>query len=364
MQNSELTEYMSETIRNILENVAKTALKNPREAAFLLQFTKYAKEAQERRAAKEQQGTHVPAFLMASITGSCNMHCKGCFARACGTCQDEPVPELSADEWEAVFTQAEEIGISFSMLIGGEPLMRRDVIETAAKHKRMIFPIFTNGVLATEYQGLFVKSRNLVPVFSIEGLQAQTDERRGKGTFERIFTQMKALKKAGVLFGVSVMVTTKNLEEVTSKDFLRGLADAGCCLIFYVEYEPVNGMGLDLAFTEETRPAYEEKVAVIRADFPNMVFLSFPGDEKHVGGCLAAGRGFFHLSPRGAAQPCPFSPYDDCNVREKTLLEILHSPLFLALQEENLAGGPHTGGCTLFTHSARVQELACHSSQE
>lgn len=364
MQNSELTEYMSETIRNILENVAKTALKNPREAAFLLQFTKYAKEAQERRAAKEQQGTHVPAFLMASITGSCNMHCKGCFARACGTCQDEPVPELSADEWEAVFTQAEEIGISFSMLIGGEPLMRRDVIETAAKHKRMIFPIFTNGVLATEYQGLFVKSRNLVPVFSIEGLQAQTDERRGKGTFERIFTQMKALKKAGVLFGVSVMVTTKNLEEVTSKDFLRGLADAGCCLIFYVEYEPVNGMGLDLAFTEETRPAYEEKVAVIRADFPNMVFLSFPGDEKHVGGCLAAGRGFFHLSPRGAAQPCPFSPYDDCNVREKTLLEILHSPLFLALQEENLVGGPHTGGCTLFAHSARVQELACHSSQE
>lgn len=203
-----------------------------------------------------------------------------------------------------------------------------------------------------------------MPVFSIEGLQAQTDERRGKGTFERIFTQMKALKKAGVLFGVSVMVTTKNLEEMTSKDFLRGLADAGCCLIFYVEYEPVNGMGLDLAFTEETRPAYEEKVAVIRADFPNMVFLSFPGDEKHVGGCLAAGRGFFHLSPRGAAQPCPFSPYDDCNVREKTLLEILHSPLFLALQEENLVGGPHTGGCTLFTHSARVQELACHSSQE
>lgn len=358
MQNNELTEYMSTSIQNILGNVAKATLKNPRETAFLLQFGKFAKEAQTRRADLEQQGTHVPAFLMASVTGSCNLHCKGCFARACGTCQDEPVPELSASEWESVFRQAEEIGISFSMLIGGEPLMRRDVIEIAAKHNRMIFPIFTNGVLAGEYRELFAKHRNLVPVFSIEGFKAHTDERRGKGTYDRILSEMKVLKKNGVIFGASVMVTTGNLEEVTSELFLRGLQEAGCKLVFYVEYEPVNGVGQNLAFTDETRPAYEAKVVNVRAAFADMVFLSFPGDEKHVGGCLAAGRGFFHLSPRGDAQPCPFSPYEDCNVREKPLLEVLHSPLFLALQEENLVGGPHTGGCTLFAQDARVRALA------
>ncbi len=30
-----------------------------------------------------------------------------------------------------------------------------------------------------------------------------------------------------------------------------------------------------------------------------MVFVSFPGDEKSSGGCIAAGRGFFHINSHG-----------------------------------------------------------------
>lgn len=47
-----------------------------------------------------------------------------------------------------------------------------------------------------------------------------------------------------------------------------------------------------------------------------MVFLSFSGDEKYVGGCLAAGRGFFHINANGEVEPCPFSPYSDVNSKE------------------------------------------------
>ena len=34
-------------------------------------------------------------------------------------------------------------------------------------------------------------------------------------------------------------------------------------------------------------------IARLRSDHPEMVYISFPGDEKSSGGCVAAGRGFF-----------------------------------------------------------------------
>lgn len=54
------------------------------------------------------------------------------------------------------------------------------------------------------------------------------------------------------------------------------------------------------------------------------------GDEKSYGGCVAAGRGFFHINSHGGAEPCLFSPYSDINVRDTSLWEALKSKLFTA----------------------------------
>ena len=88
-----------------------------------------------------------------------------------------------------------------------------------------------------------------------------------------------------------------------------------------------------------------------------MMFLSFPGDEKFMGGCLAAGRGFFHINPQGEAEACPFSPYSDRNLKEHSLLEVLRSPFFAKLREAELVGGEHTGGCALFERDDEVRKL-------
>jgi molybdenum cofactor biosynthesis enzyme MoaA len=40
---------------------------------------------------------------------------------------------LSVSEWERIFLQAKELGISFILLAGGEPLLRKDLIKAAAK---------------------------------------------------------------------------------------------------------------------------------------------------------------------------------------------------------------------------------------
>ena len=88
-----------------------------------------------------------------------------------------------------------------------------------------------------------------------------------------------------------------------------------------------------------------------------MLFMSFPGDEKESGGCLAAGRGFFHINSHGGAEPCPASPYSDINVKETSILEALESNLFRSLRSNGLLMDHHEGGCVLFEHEKEVQEL-------
>ena len=98
---------------------------------------------------------------------------------------------MSGAEWLKVFEEADGLGISFILLAGGEPLLRRDIIETAGKIRNIIFPIFTNGTfMDVRYFELFDSSRNLIPVMSIEGGKSATDERRGAGVYTRQIANM------------------------------------------------------------------------------------------------------------------------------------------------------------------------------
>ena len=55
--------------------------------------------------------------------------------------------------------------------------------------------------------------------------------------------------------------------------------------------------------------------------------------NEFVGGCIAGGRNYFHINSAGDAEPCVFIHYSDSNIREKTLLEALRSPLFQAYHD-------------------------------
>ena len=152
-------------------------------------------------------------------------------------------------------------------------------------------------------------------------------------------------------------MTTANIEEVVSRSFLNDLKERGCKTVFYVEFVPVTADTEGLAPQDREREFLRQELSVLRAEYPEMVFISFPGDEKSSGGCLAAGRGFFHINSHGGAEPCPFSPYSDINVRETSVREALHSKLFTALQEENVLMEEHAGGCVLFERKDQVEKL-------
>lgn len=354
-----LSEYMNKGIENIVKGIVKASLRNPKETIFVAKYRQSSKEAQKKRAAMEQKGQKVPAFLIGSITSSCNLFCKGCYARANKLCgEKEEDKHLSAARWAEIFREAQEMGVSFILLAGGEPLIRQEVIEKAAQVKDIIFPIFTNGTMLQEdYIALFDRHRNLVPILSIEGNAEQTDSRRGQGTYELLMDVMDELNERGILYGASVTVTTRNVKTVTSKSFFETLYRKGCKAVIFVEFVPVTQDTKSLAPTDIERKLLENGQQQLREAYADAVFLSFPGDEKYSDGCLAAGRGFFHISADGAAEPCPFSPYSDTNLKNASLIDALSSPLFKKLEDTGMLLGEHEGGCLLFQKEQEVRNL-------
>lgn len=359
----QLQDYMSKAIRRIMAKAYAGALGNPREAKFAHRMQRLFRQSeQHRQAIKNKEGIDVPPFLICSIATTCNLHCKGCYARANGIAHDGDTsgnPPLTPSQWKTIFLEAAAVGVNFALLAGGEPLMRRDILEQAAEVEDMVFPVFTNGTLiGPSYIEFFRTHLNLVPVISIEGGDAGTDERRGKGVFLRAMRSMSLLHEEKLFFGVSITVTTENLQQVSSPDFIKTLHEKGCKLLFYVEYVPTDPATEHLALNEEQNRQLEQLLEQRLGEFTNMIILSFPGDEKALGGCLASGRGFFHIAPDGSAEPCPFSPHSDSNVAEIGLKAALQSPLFRKLREANALQWTHTGGCTLWEHREEVEKMA------
>lgn len=354
-----LSEHMSNGIDNIVKCIARASLKNPKESAFIMKYAQISLKARKKRNLYESKGQNIPPFLISSITNSCNLFCKGCYARANKSCNDGlDEAQLSAEKWEDIFKQAKELGVSFMLLAGGEPLLRMDVIKAAAQIKEIIFPIFTNGTFINDdYLELFNRNRNLIPIISIEGDMQKTDERRGKGVHDILINAMRDMRRKGIFFGSSITVTTKNIYEVTSKEFFANLCGMGCKALIFVEYVPVASETEELAPTDGERAILDQNLAKLGSEYKDVILLSFPGDEKLTGGCLSAGRGFFHISANGKAEPCPFSPYSDTNIKDCTLLEALDSPLFKKLKESEILLEEHSGGCLLFKKETEVLKM-------
>ena len=359
MEKFDLAAYLTGGVENIVKNILRATLKDPRESAFMLKYSAASREASKRRAAYEKSGEHIPPFLIASITSSCNLHCAGCYARHNNACCDEaPVKQLADEDWLRIFQEARDLGISFILLAGGEPMIRRDVIRAAGDVPEILFPIFTNGTMIDNaYVELFDQCRNLIPIFSIEGHQEKTDERRGAGVYQRLISAMDCMQQNHLLFGASVTVTCENLHEVTSHSFIDDLRSRDCKAIIYVEYVPVSDDSQELAPQDAERAFLDSQLQTLRSEYEDMLFVSFPGDEKSSGGCLAAGRGFFHINSHGGAEPCPFSPYSDINVKDTSLRQALKSRLFTTLRSGEMLIGEHAGGCVLFAQRESVEAI-------
>ncbi len=348
------TGLLDKSLKIFFSTAWRITLHRPSQAYFFFRTVQWQRKAARVREAYRRQGIHVPPIIIYSITERCNLHCKGCYAQAL---HDAVKPEMDAAKMRETILEARELGVSFMVLAGGEPLVRREILDIVLEFKDVIFFVFTNGTLINDALADRMKRlRNIVPIISLEGNRVETDLRRGSGVFQSLTGVISRLKKRGILFGTSIMLTSSNLNTITEGQFIRDLHRSGGQLFFFVEYTPIDTSTEDWGITGEQRKIMAARVASFRKEFPAL-FVNLPDDEKEFGGCLSSGRGFVHISAQGDVEPCPFAPYSDTNIREASLKEALQSRFLAAVRENSDQLAEGLGGCALWTHREWLSSL-------
>lgn len=268
----------------------------------------------------ERFGEKPPSFIVFSPTQKCNLKCIGCYANseACSNAQ------LPFDVVDKVVGECYEVfGNRFMTISGGEPFMYNDngmtLLDIFEKYNQMFFLVYTNGTMITpDVAKKLAELGNVTPAISVEGTQAETDERRGSGVYKRILEAMKNLREAGVPFGVSVTPTNKNYNTLMTDEFYDELfKNQGATYMWQFQLMPIGRgkQAFDLVLSPEQRiNLYDTWKTLIKdkeycvADFWNSGVLS--------DGCIAYGRhgGFMYIDWDGKIMPCVFVPYYEDNI--------------------------------------------------
>lgn len=301
---------------------------------------------------------NVPWTILLDPTSACNLHCTGCWAAEYGNKLN-----LTFDEIDNIITQGKELGVYFYIYTGGEPLVRKkDVIAICEKHPDCEFLSFTNGTLIDEeFADEMLRVKNFVPAISIEGFEEATDSRRGKGVYQKVIKAMKLLKSKHLPFGISCCYTRANFESITSEEFYDKMIEMGSLFVWYFHYMPVgNDASAELLPTADQRREMIRRLRDYRSRKP-MFAMDFQNDAQYVEGCIAGGRRYFHINANGDIDPCVFIHYSDSNIHEKTLLEALTSPLFMAYHDGQPFNDNMLRPCPMLENPQKLREIVSKS---
>ena len=304
---------------------------------------------------REKYQCNVPWAILMDPTSACNLHCTGCWAAEYGHQMS-----LTFDQLDDIITQGKKLGIHFYVMTGGEPLVRKDdIVKLAEKHNDCAFHIFTNGTLIDEEFCKKVKKvGNISFALSVEGYEETNDGRRGEGVFQKVMHAMDIMKANGLLYGVSICYTSKNIEVVTSDEFLDMLIEKGCRLAWYFHYMPVgNDAALDLLPSNEQREYMYHRVREIRGmKTGKQIFaMDFQNDAEFVGGCIAGGKNYLHINPN------VFIHYSGANIKEKSLLECLQQPLFMQYHNNMPFNDNMLRPCPMLENPERLRKMVHES---
>ncbi|MDR0895574.1 MAG: radical SAM protein [Prevotellaceae bacterium] len=253
----------------------------------------------ERRQAKGEP--FFPAFLMISVTEQCNLACSGCWVSGGGRKQ------LTVEQLDGIIDSARQKGSYFFGILGGEPLLHKGLLDVMERHADCYFQLFTNGILLTDHVAMRLRRMgNVTPLISIEGLEQESDARRGgKEVFRRTLEGVHACRRAKLIFGVAASICRSNYDELVSRDYIERIAREGAHYLWYYLYRPVgDNPHPEKALSHEQVLAFRRFVVEQRKNAPLFIIETYWDDQGNAL-CPGATGMSHHIAPSGALEFCP-----------------------------------------------------------
>lgn len=151
-----------------------------------------------------------------NCTRTCNLKCVHCYAESDAKAYDQ----LSTGEAKSMIDDLAAFGSPVLLFSGGEPCMRRDLVELMhyAKNSGMRVVLSTNGTLVTPELAKSFADVGLSYVgVSIDGGPETHDSFRGvDGSFDRAMEGLSNAQEAGIKVGLRMTMNKLNYQEVDS----------------------------------------------------------------------------------------------------------------------------------------------------
>ena len=340
-------EYIMNIWWDIDNDVLKALFQNFALNSFVFNYPK-------KLAFQEEYGCNIPTVMLIDPTSACNLKCTGCWAAEYGNKLN-----MSYETLDNIVNQGKELAVHFYLFSGGEPLVRKaDILRLCETHSDCQFAAFTNGTLIDdEFTQNILRLKNFIPIISLEGFEKETDFRRGEGTYAKVMEAARILKSYNLPFGFSCCYTSKNTDVIGSEEYFDNMIDLGAKFCWFFTYMPVGkDAATELIATAEQRAFMYQQIRGFRETKP-LFTLDFWNDGEYREGCIAGGREYLHINANGDMEPCAFIHYSDSSIYEKTILEALQSPLFMAYHNRQPFNQNHLRVCPLLDNPEMLVEM-------
>jgi pyrroloquinoline quinone biosynthesis protein E len=281
---------------------------------------------------------HRPFGLLAELTYACPLHCTYC---------SNPLnladfgDELTTAQWRGVLVEARDLGVLELHLSGGEPLLRRDLVEIVRSGSEL--GMYTN--LITSALGLSARRAEQLKAAGLDHVQisiqahepTMSDRIAGTPSFERKVVAARLVKELGWPLTVNVVLHRQNIDRVADIIALLERLDADRIELANTQYYGWAWRNRDALLP--SRPQIERAEEVVRAERKRLkgrVDISYILPDyyaQYPKPCMDGwARRQLTVTPDGDALPCPAAhqlPLPRASVREASLTWIwTESPLF------------------------------------
>ncbi len=294
-----------------------------------------------------------PGSVSWEITYKCNLKCLHCYVES-----PRVVDELSTDEALKVVRDIAEMGFVTVALSGGEPLLRRDIIQIASElYQYGVNPVIvTNGTLLTRETVTKLAKAGVKHVqISIDSFNEEVHDwfRGGKGVLHRALEGLCNCVENGIDVVINCVVARFNYKELSR--FLKLAYKHGAKAVNFI---PLIPLGRILEHRKDFELNMKEYLEIssslmrLREEVPIDVTFEYPQipspsilerlDLKAtmlIGGCNAA-LSRCNITADGYVQPCNVLRVNAGNIRRESLKDIwTESPIFNDLRDRSKLRG-------------------------